>query len=261
MSQGTFIHPSAIVEKGAELGTDVYIGPYTIIGPKVKIGDRTHIKSHGVLDGRTHIGADNKIWSFVSLGTQPQDLKYRGEDTVLEIGDHNMIREYVNISIGTDGGGGVTHIGSHNLLMVNVHIAHDCIVADHCVFANGVSLAGHVCVDSRAILGGHSAFHQFTRIGLLAMIGGGSIVVQDVAPFCMVQGNHAALSGLNQLGIKRFGFSKDEQQEIKAIYKTLFQSDLPLEDAKQKIETDFKPSSYKNTFLTFLNQSTRGLCR
>ena len=163
------------------------------------------LKSHVVVQGKTTLGAKNKIWSFASLGTEPQDLKYHGEDAELICGDECMIREYVNLSIGTEGGGGITQVGSRNLFMVNTHIAHDCIIGSDCIIANGVSLAGHVEVHDQAVLGGHVAVHQFCRIGSLAMIAGGAGVAQDVPPFFLVHGNHAKPVGLNLVGLRRAG--------------------------------------------------------
>ena len=255
------VHPSAQIERGAELGVGVKVGPFSIIGSKVKIGDGSRVDSHAVIRGRTQIGSKNLVFPFTSIGTIPQDLKYRGEDSELIIGDENVIREYVNISIGTDDGGGITRIGSNNLFMVNTHIAHDCIVGNKCVFANGVSLGGHVEVGNNAVIGGHVACHQFTKIGEFAMLAGGAIVVQDVLPFSIVHGNHASPSGLNVVGLKRAGMKLETLTQIKKMYKTVYQSQLTLEDAMNVIKDTIEPSRYKDSFLTFIENSARGICR
>ena len=261
MAEGTTIHPTAIVDKAAALGLNVKVGPYSVIGPKVVLGDGVQIDSHVVIGGRTHIGARTHIFPFASVGTEPQDLKYEGEDSELICGEDNVIREYANLSIGTEGGGGKTVVGSGNLFMVNTHIAHDCIVGDHCIFANGVSLGGHIEVGNRAVIGGHAALHQFIKIGQLAMLAGGSIVVQDVPPFCTVAGNHASPSGLNSIGLRRAGLEKDQIKAIKNMYKILFQMSLPLEDAIAMIDAEIPDSEPKDNFLGFLRSSSRGICR
>ncbi|MFK7825425.1 MAG: acyl-ACP--UDP-N-acetylglucosamine O-acyltransferase [Oligoflexales bacterium] len=261
MTEGTNIHPTAIVDKAAELGLGVKVGPYSIIGPKVVLGDEVQIDSHVVVDGRTWIGARTHIFPFASVGTEPQDLKYEGEDSELICGENNVIREYSNLSIGTVGGGGKTVVGSGNLFMVNTHVAHDCIVGDHCIFANGVSLGGHIEVGDRAVIGGHSALHQFVKIGHLAMLAGGSIVVQDVPPFCTVAGNHASPSGLNSIGLRRAGLEREHVKAIKSMYKILFQMSLSLEDAIAMMDAEIPTSDHKNIFLNFLRASKRGICR
>ncbi len=257
----TFIDPRAIIHPGAQIGHGVHIGPWTIIGPKVVIGDGTWIDSHVVVANRTTIGKNNKIWRFSSLGTEPQDLKFRGEDAALEIGDSNLIREYVNVSIGTEGGGMITKIGSGSLLMVNVHIGHDCIVGDDCIFANGVSLAGHVEVGRHAVLGGHCGVHQFCKIGSMSMSAGGSIIVQDAAPFILVQGNHASPTGLNLTGLKRKGFDSKKIAEIKEMYRIVFRSNLTLADAIQAIKNDIPDSPERKIWISSIESSTRGLAR
>ena len=261
MTEGTTIHPTAIVDKSAELGLGVKVGPYSVIGPKVALGDNVQIDSHAVVDGRTKIGARTHIYPFASIGTEPQDLKFKGEDAELICGEDNLIREYANLSIGTEGGGGKTVVGSGNLFMVNTHIAHDCIVGNHCIFANGDSLGGHIEVGNRAVIGGHAALHQFIKIGDLAMLAGGSIVVQDVPPFCTVAGNHASPSGLNSLGLRRAGVEKDQLRAIKSMYKMLFQMNHSLDDAIALIDAEQPESTYKETFLSFLRASKRGICR
>lgn len=257
----SFVHPTATIEPGAELGMRVYVGPYSLVGAKTTIEDDVCLDSHVVVKGRTRVGARTRIWPYASVGTDPQDLKYRGEPTFLEVGTDNMLREYCNLSVGTKGGGNFTRLGNHNLVMVNVHLAHDCIVKDHCIIANSVSLAGHVEVDDHAVIGGHSAIHQFVKIGAYAMVGGGSVVVQDVPPYVTIQGNHAKAAGLNVVGLKRAGFSMAELREIKTYYKLLYQSELVVEEALQEIN---RVSSFKELavrFTDFVRYSTRGVCR
>jgi UDP-N-acetylglucosamine acyltransferase len=255
------IHPTAIVEAGAELGIGVEIGPYAIIGPKVKVGDHSTISSHAVLSGRTRLGARNRVSPFATLGTTPQDLKYKGEDAELICGDDNMFREYSNVSIGTEGGGGKTVIGNRNLFMMNTHIAHDCIVGSSCILANGATLAGHIEVDDKAVIGGLAAIHQFVKIGTLAMLGGGSMVSQDIPPYVMVAGNHARPTGINKLGLQRAGFSTETISSIRKIYRTLYQSSLTIDEAKTQLESSISETSEAKTFLSFLDRSQRGICR
>jgi UDP-N-acetylglucosamine acyltransferase len=255
------VHPTAIVEKGAQLGKGVQIGPFCVVGPKAVLHDWVRLDSHVTVQGRTTIGERSAIYQFATIGVIPQDLKFRNEDTELIIGAENSIRQYVNISIGTEGGGGRTVIGKRNLLMVYVHVAHDCVIGDNCVFANAVSLAGHVTVKDHAFLGGYAAVHQFVKIGELAMLGGGSMVVQDVPPFVMVQGDRAAPIGLNIVGLKRSGFSTDEVKDIKTMYRLLYSENLTVEDCLSRIERDVSDSRWRKMFVEFIKASERGVCR
>ncbi|MDD9950160.1 MAG: acyl-ACP--UDP-N-acetylglucosamine O-acyltransferase [Zetaproteobacteria bacterium] len=260
-SSESSIHPTAVIEAGAKLGSRVRVGPYCMVGADVTLEDDVRLDSHVVVRGCTRIGARTRVWPYASIGTAPQDLKYRGEPTFLEIGTDNMLREYCNLSVGTEGGGNVTRVGSHNLLMVGVHIAHDCLVGDHTILANSVSLAGHVEVDHRAVIGGHSAIHQFVKIGSCAMVGGGSILVQDTPPYVTVQGNHARAAGLNVVGLKRAGYSVEQLREIKQYYKWTYQSELRLEQAVQEILRTAQFLDLAKPFVDFLARSTRGICR
>lgn len=218
------IHATAIIEDGAQLGTDVKIGPYCAIGADVKIGDGCQLMSHVVVTGHTSMGNGNRIFPFTSIGQIPQDLKYHGEDSTVEIGDNNQIRENVTINAGTEGGGMVTRIGSDNILMAYTHVAHDCILGSKIVLANCATLAGHVEVEDGAIIGGLSAVQQFVRVGRLAMIGGMSGVTKDVTPFTLLAGGYrAGLSGLNIIGLKRHGFSLKQVGLLKEIYRLLLQ--------------------------------------
>lgn len=254
------IHPTALVSEKAELGTGVSIGPFSIIGENVKIGDNTGIDSHVVIDGITTIGSGNKIWRFASIGTLPQDLKYHGEPGELHIGDNNLIREYVNMSIGTEHGGMKTVVGSNNLFMVNVHVGHDCIVGSNCIFANGVSLAGHVELDDHIFMAGHSAAHQFCKLGSYSMAAAGTIVTQDVPPFVTVAGHRAAPNGLNSVLMRRQGFSKGEMAEVKNIYKIIYRSQLSFDEAKSKVK-EMSGSKIGKMYSDFLESATRGICR
>ena len=222
MTGSSEIHPTAVIEEGAEIGAGCRIGPYCVIGPHVKIGDRLEAKAHVVIDGRTTIGDDNVIYPFASIGAAPQDLKYHGEPATLEIGSRNTIREYVTLNIGTEGGGMVTKVGDGNLFMVNVHIAHDCDVRNGVVIANGVSLGGHVTIEDNVVIGGHSGVHQFCRVGTGAMVGALSAVVSDVVPYGTVTGDRASLSGLNLVGLKRRGAEKAHIHGLRAAHKAIF---------------------------------------
>lgn len=255
------IHPTAIVDPKASLGVGVKIGPYCIVGPKVVLGDQVKLESHITISNRTTVGARTVIYPFATIGVYPQDLKFNGEDGTLEIGPENSIRQYVNLSIGSAGGGGRTVIGRRNLFMVYAHVAHDCQVADNIVFANNSSLAGHVHVGSHVVMGGFSAVHQFCRIGSRAMVAGGSIVVQDVPPFTTVQGDRAKPFGINLVGLKRAGYQTEQIKDFKNLYRLLYNEGLTVEDCITKIEAEISDSAQRREFVAFLNQSERGVCR
>ena len=251
------IDKTAIVEDGVELGVDIEIGPFSIIKKGVKINDGTKIDSHCVIEGNTYIGKNNQIFSHATLGSIPQDLKYKGEYVELIIGDNNKIREYTLFNPGTEGGGGKTVIGSNNLFMGYVHVAHDCIIGNNCIFANVATLAGHVEVEDYAVVGGLSAIHQFCKIGTLAMLGGGSIVVQDIPPFCITEGNRAVLRGLNLTGLRRNLENRSDIDEIKKAYKELFEKSAPLKDIAQNlVKSDNK---YVKKLAEFVLNSKRGI--
>lgn len=255
------IHPSAVVEHGAILAANVSIGPFCYIGADVEIGEGTQVYSHVVIKGPTKIGRDNTIFQFASVGEACQDLKYANEPTQLVIGDRNTIRESVTIHRGTVQDNGITKIGSDNLFMVNSHVAHDCVVGNHCIFANNATLAGHVTVNDHAIVGGMSAIHQFCTIGSHVMLGGGSIVVQDVPPYVMAQGNHCAPFGVNVEGLKRRGFDKNAIKAIRQVYKLLYRNNLTLEQAKAEIATLAKDEPALLLFVEFFAKSRRGIIR
>lgn len=255
------IHETAIIAQGAEIDSDVTIGPYAVIGEHVKIGSGTTVGPHAVIEGRTEIGRGNQIFQFTSIGAIPQDLKFHGEESTLTIGDRNKIREFVTIHLGTEDGCGKTTVGSDNLLMAYAHVAHDCVVGNHVILANAATLAGHVEVDDFAILGGLSAVHQFCRVGCHVMASGGSMINQDVVPYTIVQGDRAKTVGLNLVGLKRRGFSPEVLKTIKQAYRLVFRSGTPLEDALTKIENELDGSPELSVFVEFIKSSERGLAR
>lgn len=220
---GAKIHPTSVIDSKASLGDGVEIGPYCCVGPEVELGDGAVLRSHVVVDGRTAIGPRCQIFPFASVGLQPQDLKFRGEKSRLEIGSDTVIRESVTVNPGTEGGGMLTRVGNHCLLMVGAHVAHDCLVGDHVIMANNATLAGHVVVGDHAIIGGLSAVHQFVRIGAHAMIGGMTGVDHDVIPYGSVLGERGRLAGLNVIGLKRRGFTRDQLHNLRAAYRMLFE--------------------------------------
>jgi UDP-N-acetylglucosamine acyltransferase len=259
------IHPSAVVDPGAELADDVQIGPFSLIGPDAVVGSGTSIQSHVVITGRTRIGRNNRIYSFCTLGEIPQDKKYAGEPTELLIGDGNTIREFCSLNTGTVQGGGVTRVGSDNWIMSYVHIAHDCAVGDHTVMANLTQLAGHVAVGDWAILGGMVGVHQFVRIGAHAMCGGGSTLVQDVPPFVLCRGSPAQPYGLNVEGLQRRGFDEATIAALKRAYRTLFREGLTLAQARAAIHSGVEAGSPAGDALAqliaFLDVPGRGIIR
>lgn len=255
------IHPTAIVEEGAKIGENVTVGPFCIVGSDVEIGSGTVLYSHVVVKGITKIGCDNQIFQFASIGDTNQDLKYQGEPTRTIIGDRNRIRESVTIHRGTTQGGGVTVIGDDNLLMVNVHVAHDCRIKNRCILANNATLAGHVELDDFVIVGGMSAIHQFVVVGAHVMLGGGSMVSQDVPPYVMAQGNHAKPFGVNIEGLKRRGFDKSTLHAIRNVYKLIYRSGKTLDEVMPEIEQVAAKESSISFFVEFFKRSTRGIIR
>ena len=229
------IHPSAIVDTGAELAADVEVGPYAVIGPQVVLGEGTTVGPHAVIEGPTRIGRHNRIHAHATLGGAPQDKKYRGEPTRLEIGDGNTFRECVTVNRGTVQDGGVTRIGHDNWVMAYVHIAHDCLVGDHTILANTTNLAGHVQIGDWVILGGCSQVHQFCKIGAHAMTGVSTVVLHDIPPFVMASGNTAQAHGMNTEGLRRRGFSAPSLAALRQAYKTLYRSGLTLQQAREAL--------------------------
>ena len=255
------IHSTAIIHPGAQLGANVTVGPYSIIGEHVSIGDDTTVGPYVVIDGHTTIGRENRIFQFCSLGEVPQDKKYAGEPTRLEIGDHNVIREFCTFNTGTVQDRGVTAIGSHNWIMAYVHIAHDCVVGDRTIFANNASLAGHAEVGDWAILGGFTGVHQFCKVGAHVMTGISSVVFKDVPPFVMASGQPAAPHGLNNEGLKRRGFSADALAALKRAYKILYREGNTLAEAQAKLAPEAANHAEVRQLLDFLARAERGIIR
>jgi len=255
------VHPTAIVDARAEIDGDVQIGPYCVIGAGVRIGKGCRVHSHAVISGRTTLGEGNVVFPFASIGDTPQDLKYKGEPSELLIGNRNTIREYVSLNPGTTGGGMVTRVGDQNLLMMQCHIAHDCLLGDRNVVANGATLGGHVVIEDFVIVGGLVGIHQFVRIGTGAIVGAGSMVSKDVPPYCNATGDRAKLHGLNLEGLKRRGFDKTVIALLRKAYRIVFQSALRTEDALKKIREELPSIPEIEKFVSFIAQSQRGVCR
>ncbi|MDD5254989.1 MAG: acyl-ACP--UDP-N-acetylglucosamine O-acyltransferase [Candidatus Omnitrophica bacterium] len=252
------IHPTAIVSKKAKLGNDVGIGAYTLVGDNVSIGDGTTIGAHCVIDGNTAIGKACTFFTGVVAGSRPQDLKYKGETSFLEIGDNNIIREYSTLNLGT-GEGGKTIVGSNNLIMAYSHVAHDCRVGSDCVIANNGTLAGHVTIGDKVVVGGLVAIHQFVRIGMLSIIGGCSKVVQDIPPYSTCDGHPARVYGLNLIGLRRHGISKESIHALNHAFKTLFNSGLSPKHALEALEKDGRLCKEVAFLAEFMKSSERGV--
>ena len=255
------IDQRAIVDPGARLGTNVSVGPFSIIERDVTIGDDSWIGPHVVVKAGTRIGRSNRIFQFCSIGDAPQHLGYQGEPTVLEIGDHNIVREYCTINRGTESGGGTTRIGHHNFLMAYVHVAHDCQLGSHTIFANCASLAGHVAVGDYAIMGGFTLVHQFCRVGAHCITGIGSVCLQDVPPFVVAAGNRAVPHGINVKGLRRRDFTEDDICELKRAYKTIYRSGLSLQDALTELQSENWSSPAVAELASFMHGSQRGIIR
>ena len=255
------IHPTAIVHPGASLGSNVKIGAYSLVGEHVAIGDNTRIGPHAVIGGHTRIGSDNRIFQFCSIGEVPQDKKYAGEPTRLEIGDRNTIREFCTFNCGTAQDVGVTRLGNDNWIMAYAHLAHDCQVGDNTIFANNAQLAGHVQVGDWAILGGFTAVHQFVRIGAHSITALGSILLQDLPPYVTAAGNTATPHGINSEGLKRRGYSSAAIMAIKRAYKTLYKSGLKLAEAQAAIAAECRVTPELQPLADFLAAAGRGIVR
>ena len=255
-------HPTALVSEGARLGVGVRIGPYCTIGPDVVLGDGVELISHVAVSGRTTLGARSRVWPFASIGTEPQDLKYQGEPTELVIGPDTRIREHVTMNTGTEGGGGVTRVGAGGLFMMGAHVAHDCQVGDHVIMANNATLAGHVQVGDFSVLGGICAVHQFVRIGRGAMVGGMTGVERDVIPYGSVLGDRAALAGLNIVGLKRRGVSRDTIHALRAAYREIFSGEGALSDRAAAAGERFAEVDVVREVVEFITQadSSRSFC-
>lgn len=256
------IHPTAVIDPAAKIGANVEIGPYCVIGPNVRLGDNVRLVAHVVVDGRTTIGEGTVVYPFASLGQRPQDLKFKGETTTLEIGANNQIREHVTMNPGTEGGGGVTRVGDNCLFMVASHVAHDCQLGDHVILANNATLAGHVVVGDYAIIGGLSAVHQFVRIGAHAMIGGMSGVENDVIPYGLVKGDRAHLAGLNLIGLERRGFGRDDVKSLRSAYRMLFAPEGTMAERLEEVANLYKDQEHIGSVVDFIrSRSSRALCQ
>jgi UDP-N-acetylglucosamine acyltransferase len=258
----TEIHPTAIVHEGASLDEDVTIGPYCIVGKGVKIGKSSRLISNVVIEGNTEVGENCSIYPFATIGLPPQDLKYKGEDTAVRIGNNNIIREYVSIHRASVSGDGSTAIGDDNFIMAYVHIAHDCKIGSHVIMANSVGLSGHTTVEDYVVIGGMVGVHQHTRIGAYAMVGGFSRIVQDIPPYMIAAGTEKAkLYGLNTIGLKRNGFSDETINELKKAYKILFREKLSLKDAIKKVQEELPYTDEIKRLIEFILKNKRGICR
>jgi len=255
------IHPTAIVAADADIGEGVVVGPYAVIGDRVALGPGCEVGAHAVLAGDTRIGPGCRIASFASIGTDPQDLKYKGEPTRLEIGGRNTFREFVTVNRGTAGGGGVTTIGDENFFMAYTHVAHDCHVGSQTIFGNGATLAGHVTVEDYANVGAFSGVHQFCRIGRHGFIGGYSVVTQDALPFVKTVGNRASAFGINTIGLERRGIPVESILALKKAYRILFQSKLNTGQAADKIEDELSQHEECRYLVEFIRTSTRGIVK
>ena len=256
------IHPTAIIEKGAEIGSGCSIGPYCIVGPHVVLANNVTLKSHVVVDGRTTIGEGTIIYPFASIGTAPQDLKYHDEPSELIIGKNNTIREHATMNPGTEGGGMKTVIGDNGLFMMATHVAHDCRLGNHVIMANNATLGGHVTVGDRVLIGGLAAVHQFVRIGSFAVIGGMSGVESDVIPFGRVKGERASLAGLNIIGLERGGFDKNQVKKIQKAYKAIFEGQGNLDERIEIVARENEGDSIVGQIVDFArNREKFGLCQ
>jgi UDP-N-acetylglucosamine acyltransferase len=257
----TEIHPLALVDPAAELGLDVQVGPYCLVGPQVRLGDRVKLKSHVVIDGMTEIGADTVVSPFAKLGGPPQHLAHKGEPTRLIVGERNQIREHVTMHTGTVMGGGLTRVGSDSLYMVGSHVAHDCVVGNHVVFANNATLGGHVHMADHVFMGGLSAVHQHTRVGRHAFIGGLAAVTKDVIPFGSVWGVYAHLEGLNLVGLKRRGFSREQINDLRAAYRLLFAPEGTFQERLEDVARVFSGSPEVSEIVEFIRaDANRPIC-
>lgn len=257
----TFIHETAIVSPEAEIGEGCYIGPFCTVGAEVKLGAGVRLDSHVVVDGPTSIGDETHVFPFASVGLAPQDLKYAGEPTSTEIGKRNHIREFVTIHRGTEGGGGLTKIGDDNLFMAQAHVAHDCQIGNNVIMANAATLAGHVEIADRANVGAYSGVHQFCRVGLEAFIGGYSVVVKDAPPYAIIQGNHAKCYGLNKVGLKRRGYSKETIEKLHRAYHLLLSAKLNTSQAVDRIKEEITDCKEVDVLVAFIESSKRGVVK
>jgi UDP-N-acetylglucosamine acyltransferase len=261
VSPRTGLHPTAQVDPGARLGDGTTVGAFSVIGAEVIVGPGCEIGPHAVVEGPTVMGARCRVFPFACIGMAPQDLKYRGEKTTIEIGDDNVFREGVTVHRGTVGGGGVTRIGSGNLLMAQTHVAHDCQVGSQVIFANAATLAGHVVVEDGATIGAFSGVHQFCRVGAHAYIGGYSVITQDALPFVLTVGNRAKSFGINVIGLERKQFAPEAIQALRQAYRILFRSRLILHEALDRLQAEFPSQPEVGRLAAFIRGSSRGVIR
>jgi UDP-N-acetylglucosamine acyltransferase len=257
----SFIHETAIISPQAEIGDDCYIGAYSTIGEAVILGNKVHLESHVVINGKTFVGDETRVFPFVSIGLAPQDLKYAGEETATQIGKRNHIREFVTIHRGTTGGGGLTQIGDDCLLMAQAHVAHDCRIGNEVIMANAATLAGHVTIEDRANIGAYSGVHQFCRIGLEAFVGGYSVIVKDALPFAISQGNHAKCYGLNRLGMRRRGYAKETIEKLHHAFHLLLSAKLNTTQAVERIKEEIENCAEVDLLIDFIETSQRGVVK
>lgn len=260
MTAAGAVHPLAAADPRAEMGDGVEIGPFAVIGPEVRLGNRVKVHAHAVITGKTEIGDACEIHPFAAVGGPPQDMKYRGEESRLIVGHHTTIREHVTVNGGTEGGGHVTRVGSHGLLLAGAHVAHDCQIGDHVILVNNATLAGHVTVEDHAILGGLSAVHQWVRIGAHAFVGGMSGVENDVIPFGMAIGNRAELAGLNIVGLKRHGFEREQIHALRQAYRLLFSQEGTLQERLDDVERMFPAAAVQRIIAFMRAKADRSFC-
>jgi len=255
------IHPTAVISSGAQIGRDCVIGPYAVIGEEVILGNRVRIYGHCVIDGRTRVGDESHFFPFVSIGLPPQDLKFAGEQSETEIGRRTRIREFVTVHRGTMGGGGITRIGDDCFLMAQAHVAHDCLIGNNVIMANAATLAGHVIVEDRANIGAYSGVHQFCRVGREAYIGGYSVVVKDALPFALTVGNHAKCYGLNKVGMRRRGYSRETLDALHHAFHLLLSAKLNTSQAIERIREEISNSPEVDELVQFVETSKRGVVK
>jgi len=255
---GSLIHPTAVIEFGAELGEGVRLGPYVVIGPAVRLADNVVVHAHAVVGGNTHVGSATVIHAHAVIGGPPQDLKYLGSDTTLRIGERNLIREGVTINTGTEQGGGETIVGDDNIIMANAHVAHDCIIGNRCIIANNVMLAGHVRVEDGVNLAGGAGVHHFATVGMYAYIGGLSRITRDAPPFTVVEGHPMRVRGVNVVGLKRAGLDEESIQAIKSAFKMLFKSDEPISENLDRVREEFADVREVVYLVDFIERSNVG---
>lgn len=257
----SFVHETAIVSSNAQIGEGCHIGPFSVVGDEVSLGVGVRLDSHVVVDGKTSIGDETRVFPFVSIGLAPQDTKYAGEPTATAIGKRNQIREFVTIHRGTAGGGGLTKIGDDNLFMAQAHVAHDCQIGSNVIMANAATLAGHVEIADRANVGAYSGVHQYCRIGLEAFVGGYSVVVKDAPPFAIIQGNHAKCYGLNKVGLKRRGYSKETIEKLHHAYHLFLTAKLNTTQAVERIREEITDCKEVDILVEFIETSKRGVVK